>query len=124
MAEPVTIELFEPVRSAPGEQALWVAALTLLIEDARGYAQGKRAWSTPPETAEQAYQDVLSVGPMLTRLCEFTGHDAVWVSEAFRREWCAADGLAVSAEQTPPALTLHLRPNQNQQRQADQLAKC
>ena len=90
--EAIAIEPGESVRSAPGEEALWCAALALLIEDAKGHVTGRRAWSTPLEVAQAAFEDVVSMGPMLRWCCDHTGHDPQWISEAFRREWCVGTG--------------------------------
>lgn len=60
------------------EHALWLAALTLLLTDARDYWKGGRKLEF-----EQAFDDVLRVGPMLRRLCNHTGHEPQWVAERF-----------------------------------------
>jgi len=69
-----------------GAEAMWVAALALLLEDARAYAAGRKAYhhACHAELAA-AYRDVVGCGEMLRFLCGFSGHDAAWISWRFKR---------------------------------------
>ena len=78
----VELEPGETVRSASPERHLWGAVLAMLLDDARAYHKGARSRR---EELGAAYQDVMTCGPMLTRLCLICGHDPQWVAEGFRR---------------------------------------
>lgn len=84
MAEPMPdCPIAEGKEAGRAELTMWNHALWLLISDARRYWQGK----TDALEAEQAFDDVCRNGPMIRRLCCFTGHDSEWLSQGFLR-WC------------------------------------
>lgn len=62
----------------PPEGDLWMAALTLLLDDARAYWRGNRGLEF-----EQAFDDVLRVGPMLRWCCAHSGHNPQWIAEQY-----------------------------------------
>ena len=70
-------------RSATPEHVLWCAALAFMLEEARGYWQGARTYGTTGYEGEQAFDDVVRVGPMTRHLCAMTGHNPAWLSEKF-----------------------------------------
>ena len=78
----IELEPGETVRSASPERHLWGAVLAMLLDDALTYWRNGYG---PAIELEQAFDDVLRVGPMLRRCCEFTGHDPVWIAEGFVR---------------------------------------
>ena len=70
-------------RSATPEHVLWCAALAFMLEEARGYWQGARTYGTTGYEGEQAFDDVVRVGPMTRHLGAMTGHNPAWLSEKF-----------------------------------------
>tara|TARA_R110001606_G_scaffold399249_1_gene582735 strand:+ start:8687 stop:8965 length:279 start_codon:yes stop_codon:yes gene_type:complete len=70
-------------RSATPEHVLWCAALAFMLDEARGYWQGARTYGTTGYEGEQAFDDVVRVGPMTRHLCAMTGNCPHWVSERF-----------------------------------------
>lgn len=65
-----------------GELALWNAALTLLIDDARQHLAGKR---DPEGTYRAACLDVMTAGPMTQRVARFCLLDPEHIRAQFRR---------------------------------------
>lgn len=66
------------------EEMLWLAALALLVQDARRYVVGQRVRDAEDETGEVAYGDLMQCGPMVCHLCSMTGHDPLCLCEGFR----------------------------------------
>jgi hypothetical protein len=54
-----------------------------MLEDARIYWNGSKLYNVAGYESEQAFDDVLKVGPMTRHLCRMTGHYPRWVSERF-----------------------------------------
>lgn len=78
-----TLEADHYVTSSP-ELLLWQSALTLLLDDARRYHQGKvEIFGAVPGTGQRALRDIKERGPMVRRLCAMTGHDVDWLCERF-----------------------------------------
>jgi hypothetical protein len=76
----------EPINRSSPEHALWCAALSLFLDDARRYHQGKvDTFGAPPGTGRRALSDALDSGPMLRHLCEMADQEPEWVSEQFAR---------------------------------------
>ena len=69
------------------EIALWADVLDLLISDARAFWLGKGYRGSTLEERENAFNDVLSCGPMLRHCCGFLDLDAQWISQGFI-QWC------------------------------------
>jgi hypothetical protein len=64
------------------ETALWRSALELLIRDALLYSQTKKAPHNAKATYTQdAYNDVIKTGPMLSFICDMTGDDPAYKSQ-------------------------------------------
>lgn len=76
MNAPIELAPAFDVKQDQPERDLWVTVLTLLLEDARAYWKGQTGI-----TREQAFDDVLRVGPMLRHCCRFTGHNPQWIAE-------------------------------------------
>ncbi|RHW22676.1 hypothetical protein [Pseudomonas jilinensis] len=76
------LEPSEPIGSPTPERDLWGAVLAMLLDDALGYWRGSYG---PAIAQEQAFDDVLRVGPMLRHCCQFTGHNPQWIAERFVR---------------------------------------
>ena len=73
----------EPVDHRSPERALWCAALSLFLDDARRYHRGKVDTFGAPGAGRRAMQDVLERGLMVRHLCEMTGNDVDWLCERF-----------------------------------------
>jgi len=87
MLEPVP----DPERSP--EAGLWIAALSLLVDDARRYAEGRTPKQPPVRNPASAFNDVLACGPMLRHLCDHCPeYEQEAISEAFRR-WLRKSNL-------------------------------
>lgn len=67
----------------PAEYAMWCAVLALLLDDARAYWHGVNIYGAANYEAEQAFDDVMRVGPMLRWCCNQTGHNPQWIAERF-----------------------------------------
>lgn len=78
------LEDLEPVDCCSGERALWCAALTLLLDDARRYhAHGTESPSATPGTGRRALRDVLERGPMVRHLCAMADIEPEWLCWRF-----------------------------------------
>lgn len=84
----------EPERDPHAHIRLWTAALGLLLDDAAKY------WLEKPlrlsgqlEEGQQAFDDVVSCGPMLRRCCQWLEWEPEWITERFLR-WC--DGVCAA----------------------------
>jgi hypothetical protein len=69
------------------EHNLWCAVLMQMVWDAKLYWKGKSPFPVAHHELRQAFDDLLRCGPMLRHVCEYTGHDAQWISEGFIA-WC------------------------------------
>lgn len=62
------------------EHNLWLAALDLLLEDARDFL---RRGDDKSGFRRAAYADLMACGPMLSHLCRFVVLDPQWVRSQF-----------------------------------------
>lgn len=69
------------------EYRLWLAALALLVRDAKGYWLEKKTDGSSPEEREEAFDAVCDCTWMLKRICSHTGHDPLQLSLVFIG-WC------------------------------------
>ena len=71
------------------ERRLWSDVLRLLLHDARNYWRGRQGHGVHAEShhLEQAFDDVVSCGPMIQHCCGFLDLEPDWLSEGFIR-WC------------------------------------
>lgn len=69
------------------ERRLWVAALALMVDDAKRYWQGKKSHSATADDLEGAFDAMCDCTWMLRRICNVTGHDPAWLSRGFI-QWC------------------------------------
>lgn len=83
----INLETDQPAAPHPYTR-VWAAALRLLLDDARQYWLEKPLrLGGQPEDGEEAFNDVLSCGPMLRQCCEWLEWEPEWVSWRFVR-WC------------------------------------
>ena len=71
------------------EARLWAETLKLMLHDARHYWRCQQGQGVHAESyhLEQAFDDVVSCGPMLQHCCGFLDLEPDWLSECFIR-WC------------------------------------
>ncbi|MFE8069795.1 hypothetical protein QQM79_01940 [Marinobacteraceae bacterium S3BR75-40.1] len=72
------------------ELQLWMAALALLVKDAKAYWQERATDGSTQDDREEAFDALIQCTWMLRRICTYTGHDAEWLSSGFIR-WCEND---------------------------------
>ena len=79
--------------AAKPETNLWSEALRLLVSDACSHWQGERVrdFNAHAVVLEQAFDDLVSCGPMLQHCCGFLDLEPDWLSEGFIR-WCEQNG--------------------------------
>mgnify|MGYP006433631275 CR=1 FL=1 len=76
------------VREPTAEEALWTAALVQLVDDgAKCWVSGANGNGQVDQARREAWDDLVSCGPMLCKICDYSGHDAREISNRFV-QWC------------------------------------
>lgn len=66
-------------------KALWAGVLVYLIKDALSYAKGQKVYGVTPVELAEAYQDVLSAGPMTSYVCGLLDIPPAYVQRLVRQ---------------------------------------
>ena len=96
MPEPVQPIELDHYAVEEGERckALWFGVLTYLVSDAMAYRAGRKVYGATPVELAEAYQDVMTAGPMTSYVCGLLDIPPAYVQRLVRQGLSGRDDVA------------------------------